>query len=153
VFSPGTSQTQELWRSYAAFPRIRRASPVVGGVELPAPKLLLPHWPAGSRLQDEHLNSQVWVEVIIAHEGNHLAVERALDHLFLNRLSPLQAPEAPCGSRASLFGQHVVLLDDIRVLRRVDQRVVLIGGLLAVVAPAEPAEWSPEVHLRCGTRR
>jgi hypothetical protein len=41
----------------------------------------------------------------------------------------------------------VVVFDDIRVLRRVDQRVVLIGGLLAVVAPAEPAQGSPEVHL------
>jgi hypothetical protein len=69
--------------------------------------------------------------------------------LSLARLPSLKASEAPGGSRASLVGQHVVVvLDDIRVLRRVDQRVVLIGGLLAVVAPTEPAEGSPEVHLR-----
>lgn len=68
--------------------------------------------------------------------------------LFLDRLPSLKAPEAPGGSRASLVGQHVVVvLDDIRVLRRVDQRVVLIGGLLAVFAPAEPA-GNLEVHLR-----
>jgi len=68
--------------------------------------------------------------------------------LFLARLPSLKAPEASGGSRASLVGQDVVVvLDDIRVLRRVDQRVVLIGGLLAVFAPAEPA-GSLEVHLR-----
>ena len=67
---------------------------------------------------------------------------------FLDYLPSLKAPEAPGGSRASLVGQDVVVvLDDIRVLRRVDQRVVLIGGLLAVFAPAEPA-GSLEVHVR-----
>ena len=72
----------------------------------------------------------------------------AYSRLFLDRLPSLKAPEAPGGSRASLVGQHVVVvLDDIRVLRRVDQRVVLIGGLLAVFAPAEPA-GSLEVHVR-----
>jgi hypothetical protein len=67
---------------------------------------------------------------------------------FLDRLPSLKAPEAPGGSRASLVGQHVVVvLDDIRVLRRVDQRVVLIGRLPVVFTPAEPA-GSLEVHLR-----
>src|SRR5215207_5431985 len=74
---------------------------------------------------------------------------RAPRRLFLDRLPSLKAPEVPGRSRASLVGQHVVVvLDDIRVRRCVDQRVVLIGGLLAVVAPAEPAEGSPDVHLR-----
>jgi hypothetical protein len=40
--------------------------------------------------------------------------------LFLARLPSLKAPEASGGSRASLVGQDfVVVLDDIRVLRRV----------------------------------
>ena len=51
--------------------------------------------------------------------------------LFLDRLPSLKAPEAPGGSRASLVGQHVVVvLDDIRVLRRVDQRIVLFAAFL-----------------------
>src|SRR5215213_8198984 len=73
---------------------------------------------------------------------------RGARRLFLDRLPSLKAPEAPGGSRACLVGQNVVVvLDDIGVLRCVDQRVVLIVGLVAVVASAEPAEGSPEVHL------
>jgi hypothetical protein len=42
-----------------------------------------------------------------------------------------QRSKAPGWSRASHVGQHVVVVfDDIRVLRRVDQRVVLIGAFL-----------------------
>ena len=53
--------------------------PLTGRNCLP-PRLLLPHWLAGSRLQDEHLDRKVWIEVVVAHEGDYLAVEYSLDH-------------------------------------------------------------------------
>jgi hypothetical protein len=111
-------------------PRLRRSSPTPAAPTASSAAILLQ---VGADPSEERLADP----------------QRARARLFLDRPPSLKAPEASGGSRASLVGQHVVVvLDDIRVLRRVDQRVVLIGGLLAVVAPAEPAEGSPEVHLR-----
>jgi hypothetical protein len=138
LLAPGRGRVARHVRTTASSPRGVAQAAVAASVVRPleAPSV-------GALTPEITLHSSPGVE------GETSGAADAGGRLLLDRPPSLKAPEAPGGSRTSLVCQHVVVvLDHIRVLRRVDQRVVLFGGLLAVVAPAEPAERSPEVHLR-----